>query len=185
MTSLVAMKTLAKDTPFFIFDVESIGIHGESFAVAGGVYVDGREERVFQFAMNPRRLIGDKEDMEWVSDNVPEMEHTHLMQNGILREFLTELHTCKGIYQDLVVAAECCWPVEANFLSKVIATNPVVDKWAGPYPLMDIASIMYAAGLDPMETWEREPAELPAHNPLCDVRLSARILKECLNRLSL
>jgi hypothetical protein len=185
VTSLVAMKTLAKDTPFFIFDVESIGIHGESFAVAGGVYVDGREERSFFFSMDPDRLLGEETDRIWIKSNVPYVKPNCSLQFSMLNDFYFELDTCRSMYPDLVVCAECVWPVEANFLSKVIAVNPVVRKWDGPYPLIDITSIMYAAGLDPMETWEREPAELPAHNPLCDVRLSARILKECLNRLSL
>lgn len=25
--------------PFFVFDVESVGLHGEAFAVAGGIYM--------------------------------------------------------------------------------------------------------------------------------------------------
>jgi len=78
---------------------------------------------------------------------------------------------------------ECGWPVEANFLEACIRDYPKTRNWEGPYPMHEIATLMLAAGMDPMGTYERLPEELPAHEPLADVRLSARLLKEAFAKL--
>ena len=40
----------------FIFDVESIGLHGEAFAVAGGIYTEnGNCLREFAFHCDPKQ----------------------------------------------------------------------------------------------------------------------------------
>ena len=41
---------------------------------------------------------------------------------------------------------------------------------------------MLCAGMDPMATYDRLPAELPRHDPLADARQSARLLVEALRR---
>jgi hypothetical protein len=50
----------------------------------------------------------------------------------------------------------------------------------GPYPLVDVASVRLAAGLDPLGAYDRTAGELPVHNPLADARQSARLLLEAL-----
>jgi hypothetical protein len=72
------------------------------------------------------------------------------------------------------------WPVEAHFLSECVADRPQEREWQGPYPLLDVASVRLAAGLDPLATVDRLPSELPAHDPLADSRQSARLLVEAL-----
>lgn len=73
---------------------------------------------------------------------------------------------------------DCGWPVEANFMSKIVSFDPENRKWNGPYPMHEIASIILAYGGDPLATNPRLPHELPAHNPLNDARQSARIMLE-------
>jgi hypothetical protein len=79
-----------------------------------------------------------------------------------------------------MLAADCAWPVEARFLAACVDDQPEQRAWEGPYPLIDIASVRLAAGLDPLATVERLPSEMPAHDPLADARQSARLLIEAL-----
>lgn len=78
--------------------------------------------------------------------------------------------------------AECAWPVEAKFLAMCVGVNYPDSKWDGPYPLHDVASVMFAKDMDPMATYLREPNELPAHDPLADARQSARLLVTALSK---
>lgn len=169
---------------FFIFDVESIGLHGEGFAVAGGVYSSTGEMKA-EFSMScPRaEAMGPNDDRDWIDANVPALEITHADPKALRKAFWSLWLKYKAQYDDLVMAAECQWPVEARFIQSCIEDDFDQLKWAGPYPFHDIASIMAAAGMDPMVTRDREPSEMPAHNPLGDARQSARLLAKAIAQL--
>lgn len=162
---------------FFVFDVESIGLHGEGFAVAGGVYLEnGAAQWEFCFACDPRDAEGDVDDREWVSKNVPVFEVTHRTPDGVRDAFWGKWLKAKA--DGATMAAECLWPVEARFVAACVEDDPHGRKWDGPYPFHEISSIMLAAGMEPMKNYERTESEKPAHNPLGDARLSARLLAE-------
>lgn len=164
---------------YFVFDVESIGLHGEGFAVAGGVYLEnGAVQWEFCFACPTTMAFGDPEDRKWVSKNVPAMEITHREPFSIRDAFWGEWIKAKS--QGAEMAAECLWPVEARFLASCVGDDPLSRTWTGPYPFHDIASIMLAKGMDPKATYPRTPSEMPAHHPLSDARQSARLLSEAL-----
>ena len=172
------MMTLPELPPLFmVFDVESIGLHGEGFAV-GWVVVD-RAGKVLQAATLscPTTLcIGTNEDREWVTANVPPIEETHGLPVAMRADFWLCWLGWKA--KGAVLVADCCWPVEARFLAQCVNDDPHARKWEGPYPLHDLASVMLALGRDPLATNERLPDELPAHHPLHDARQSARLLIE-------
>ena len=168
---------------FFVFDVESVGLHGEGFAVAGGVYCNGAPRSEFRFCCPLDEAEGDDADREWVKANVPVMEITHRDASGIREAFWREWMTAKSTYPEIKMAGECIWPVEAGFVARCIYQHKDSRNWEGPYPFHEIASIMLAAGMDPMATYERQESEKPAHDPLADARLSARLLSEALRRL--
>lgn len=168
---------------FFIFDVESIGLHGEAFAVAGGVYLEnGAAQYEFAFSCDPKDADGLDQDRDWVNKNVPMLPITHREPFGIREAFWSEWVKAKVKYDNLQMAVECGWPVEANFLSACVAEGFGDRNWEGPYPLLEIASHMMAAGMDPMRNYPRTPSELPAHNPLSDARLSARLMAEAIQK---
>ena len=52
----------------------------------------------------------------------------------------------------------------------------------GPHPLIDVASIMLLADVDPLARFARSESELE-HHPLGDARQSARLLVQCLDAL--
>jgi hypothetical protein len=168
---------------FFVFDVESIGLHGEGFAVAGGVYMadNGAALWEFQYACPPETAQGFELDREWVAKNVPVLEITHRHPTGIREAFWAKWKRAKK--SGLKMAAECLWPVESRFLGDCLRDNAnrLIDA---PYPFHEISSIMIAAGMDPMCTYERSESEKPAHSPLADARQSARLLSEALSRVS-
>lgn len=171
-------------SPFFVFDVESVGLHGEGFAVAGGVYLaNGAAQWEFCYACPIDEAKGDDEGRKWVKENVPTLDVTHRLPIGIRDAFWLDWLKAKAQYPEIVMAVECGWPVEARFLCAVIDDEPEDRRWKGPYPLQEVASYLAAAGMNPMATYERTPSEMPAHNPLTDARLSARLLSEALARM--
>ena len=171
---------------YFVFDVESAGLHGEGFAF-GYVVVnqDGFVLEDIGTVFCPLPSCGD-EDKAWLDENV--MPH---LQVGVFqrqpstyylrRVFWERWHKWKS--QGAQMVTDCGYPVEANFLSACIADDSANRAWNGPYPLLDLSSVLLAAGRDPVGTFERQPRELPAHNPLCDARQSARVLIETLKEL--
>lgn len=177
------LSKLEPSLPFFIFDVESIGLHGEAFAVAGGVYIDGVAQSEFRFCCPIDSADGDADDREWVRKNVPVMNTTHGYPEGVRGAFWEKWEKAKLEYPNIVMAGECIWPVETGFVSACIQDSKQGRTWNGPYPFHEIASIMLAAGMDPMAKYDREESEKPAHEPLADARQSARLLFKALNKI--
>lgn len=177
---------MSNPNTFFVFDVESIGLHGEGFAVAGGVYfTDGTVDKGSEFAYSclPSLAQGEEEDRVWISENVPALPVTHPSLQEMRYDFWRNWESAKERYPNLVMTGECVWPVEAGFLSACVKDNIGARKWFGPYPLHEIASFMVAAGMDPMATYDRLESEMPKHHPLGDVRQSSRLLCEALEKL--
>lgn len=162
---------------FFIFDVESIGLHGEGFAVAGGIYLEnGAIQEEFCFACPQEECEGDSEGRQWVKENVPALDITHRTPRLVRDAFWNEWALAKKKFPDITMAAECAWPVEARFLIACIEDEKQERFWSGPYPLHDVATLLLAAGNDPMANYPREESAKPCHNPLADARHSANLL---------
>lgn len=166
---------------FFVFDVESIGLHGEAFAV-GGVIVDrsGSVLEDFLFSCEPKFAKGNDEDRKWVGENVlPTLPGPNLETPLDVREAfwaVWERWRARGA----IAVADVPWPVEANLLSACISDDRDGRLWSGPYPLYDVASVVLTTEKDPVASQSRLPDEQPAHNPLCDARQSARLFREAL-----
>lgn len=167
---------------WMVFDVESVGLHGEGFAV-GFVVVDGdgRELTCGRFSCDPINASGDYGSREWVAKNVPLMRHNCEDPDGMRECFWNAWLRWKEA--GAALAADVPWPVEARFLNHCVQADPEAREWGGPYPLIDVASVRLAAGFDPLGTEPRRENELPAHDPLNDARQSARLLSEAFARL--
>jgi len=164
---------------FFVFDVESIGLHGEGFAV--GWVVVGETGATYEesyLACLPGAARGSASSREWVEKNIPAIPITHNTPIAVRDAFWGVWKMWKK--NGAVLVADCCWPVEARFLAQCVDDNPEAREWDGPYPLHDVASALLARGEDPLLTRDRLPAELPAHHPLKDAKQSARILLSAL-----
>lgn len=164
--------------PLVVFDVESVGLYGEGFA-AGAVVVDtetGDVMEEFYSACPPSAANGTETDREWIAANViPVLKHYTVDTTRQVRdEFWAFWRRWSG--QGAKLASDCGWPVEANFLTACVADGPKDRDWQGPYPLLDLAPMLWLKGHDPTSTFDRLATELPAHHPLNDARQSARII---------
>lgn len=170
---------------FLVIDAESAGLHGEKFAVAGGLYEsNGHCIEEFEYSC-PLSSISNwnNEDLQWVLDNCPKLEPTHENPAQVREAFWQKWTEIKGKYPSVVMAADCPHPVESSFISKCIADDMENRKWSGPYPFLDIASVIFAAGKDSIADYPRDESELPKHHPLKDARQSARIFFEAIKQL--
>jgi hypothetical protein len=164
---------------FMVFDVESIGLQGEAFAVAYVVVNRAREtlaEAVL--SCHPATCRGSQEGRQWLAYNVPQLRITSRTPVHLRADFWSQWLHWKS--QGAALVADCCWPVESRFLADCVDDDPQARTWEGPYPLHDLASARLARGLDPVEQLERRPDELPVHHPLCDARQSARLWLDAL-----
>ena len=177
------------DQIFTVFDVESVGLHGQAFAVA--VHTFGPAGVLYEHLMmcDPSGCEGDPEDLEWVLENCrPQEWRSSVDYSFSIRQTPLEVRQCfweywmrvQTAYPGVLLAADVPWPVEARFLAACIDDNVVSRKWLGPYPIIDVASVRFAAGFDALADEERKENEQPAHHPLADCRQSARLLREAL-----
>jgi len=170
---------------YLVIDVESIGLHGQAYTV-GGCVLDAQTGKImeslsFRYACNPDYVDGREEDRQWVMSNIPRIMETHPTPRADLNDFWWKWQSLQKVIPGIAMAAECGWPVEANFLEACIKQNEKERCFQGPYPLHEIASFMVAAGMDPMATYERDGNELPKHDPLADANQSARLLFQALS----
>lgn len=164
---------------FMVFDVESVGLHGEGFAVAWVVVTsDGEQLDEGVLGCDPDLCAGTDESRLWVRENVPQLPHSSPTKQHLRNTFWHAWRHWAD--KGAVLVADCAWPVEANFLSECVRLNHREREWQGPYPLHDLASVMLAHGRDPLATNERLEGEKPAHHPLMDARQSARLLVQAL-----
>lgn len=167
---------------WMVFDCESIGLHGETFAV-GYVVVRGEGEELESACWScwPGLARGPYEGRQWVAENVPTLLPSHNYIKDVRSSFWAAW--LRWNEKRAVLCADCSWPVEARFLAACVDDNLYARMWEGPYPLYDLASLRLAAGFDPLATEDRLPHELPVHNPLADALQSARLLVETLGVL--
>lgn len=166
---------------YFVFDVESIGLAGEGFAV-GYTLVDRSGKSILDGLMHcdPALASGTDEGRTWVAENCPTLMGPQMVGPREVRDtFWAVLQVARDL--GALIFADCAWPVEARFLRDCVNDDPT-REFNGPYPLHDVASVMLAAGMDPLTTYPRVEGET-AHNPVGDARQSARLLLAALDIL--
>jgi hypothetical protein len=186
---LAAAKGMMKPQTFMVIDVESIGLHGEAFSVGYVVMEDGREVESGYYFCNPELAVGTGPDRELVQVNVVPVMGEYVRSTYGCGLGLKSPREVREVFWErwmgwkangAVLAADCPWPVEARFLMECVGDDRVGRDWQGPYPLIDVASVRLAAGLDPLGTDSRQEDETPVHHPTADARQSARLLMEAL-----
>ncbi len=166
----------------FCFDVESVGLYGPAFSVGGGVFntITGECFYLFRYTTDYKKYdlnSIDPSSLEWVKNNIPFLEITHNSIESLRHDFVRFWRELKIKYPDMIMMADCPFPVETNFLKECFEHEN--DKMSlSPYPLIDVSSILLSAGVNPLETFTRKEYELPAHDPLNDAKQSFRIFIE-------
>jgi hypothetical protein len=176
-------KNYKSDGTFMAFDVESIGLHGDSFAVGWVIIRDGKEVSSGHCWTNPDNVRGSTSDRKWVAKHVPGLDPALRLESPRAIREMFWAHWMNWRERGAVLVADCHWPVEARFLCACIDDDRITRSWQGPYPFIDVGSVLLAAGLDPLMTGDRLPNELPAHHPLADARQSARVFLTTLKAL--
>lgn len=170
---------LTSQSKLFVFDVESIGLRGEAFAV-GFVVASGSNILVRHTLAIDRRLAsGNADDRAWCDKGIPDIPANCSSAYDLRVQFWSAWKTFKA--NGAIMCAEVAWPVETGFLSACAQLDG--NEHHGPYPLVDVSSVMLAAGMDPMAAYPRLDGEIPVHDPLADATQSHRLLIEALKKL--
>ncbi len=178
---------------YFSFDIEAAGLLGPPFAVGWVVVDETGTELEEGYLACPLALTAPPSDVRWVQEHVlptlPIFQNEKLPSHAncagvttMTNRFWDAWLEAKEKYEDLVMVADCPFPVEAKFLFGVVVLRQLTMHDL-PYPILDVASVLAAADQDPLGENKRKENELPAHNPVNDARQSARLLVETLDVL--
>ena len=167
----------------FVFDCESDGLFGRTFAV-GAVVADRDGNILDKFEM---KSTGAEKEVKswWVKENViphiatmPKCRSIYTLYDEFYKFYLRNKNTCE-IYSD------CNFPVETNFLSDVAKQDINNREFNMPFPLLDIATPENIS-IDRVEHFEKKNADyicqspatrkLRKHNPLDDAVASLCLL---------
>lgn len=154
----------------FSFDAETDGLHGDVWAI-GAVVQDEHGTEIARFAgqVDPADLTN-----QWVIENV--VPHVNLPV------FSTRLELRDAFWKfwlanknDALCIADVGSPVESGLFSACIADDLGARQWSGPYPLHEVATLLFAAGVDPdLNRVEFSGLSgLIQHNPVDDAIASA------------
>lgn len=160
-------------------DVEAIGLYGPAFWVGWVLFDKGIEIESGYYACNPVAMLTEPgNDWDWVKANIPKPVGGYNRQwpIGVRLGFWQSYMELIDRYTDLIVVADCPFPVETRFFEQCINDAPMERRPYAPYPLVDVASIGLALGFDPMVEHTRALDELPRHDPVNDARQSGRQL---------
>ncbi len=139
---------LTKQSTFLAFDVESNGLHGDAFAVAGMVMrADGEVLSEFS-ARCP--IVGEVDP--WVKKNVlkpiQNMPEDCTDAKDLRDKFWKWFSSAKETVDYVLVNNG--YPVEYRFL--IDCQDDHIDDryWGHPYPVLELASLYLAAGIKPL-----------------------------------
>ena len=166
-----------------------MGLFGQPFAV-GWVVVDHENKEYSSGLLSTPLPVASgfnsakeaKETKQWIQKHVvPALPNAPNCSSlsGLLREFWRQWRDAKEQFPDLVMVTDCPFPVEAGFLLRVQRECGMTLQ-TSPYPIIDVASVLFAVGQDPTEHYDRRANEKPEHNPVCDARQSVRVMLEAL-----
>lgn len=163
---------MSDDRPLLIFDVESIGLHGEGFAV-GLVVVEPKKLVTFEagFACDPAFAEGSDEGRRWVIENVESLEgDDSIIYVGSPRDVRAGFWEVWAAWkeQDAWLMADCSWPVEARFLSDCVKDDTSREQ-DGPYPLLDAMTL---------RTFKLAAPTEDKHHPVKDALATLESVKE-------
>lgn len=171
-----------------VFDVESVGLYGEGYAV-GLTVINGDDKTILDkdyFACPSQKAEGDQEDRAWIEANVdpylppPNLETPDQVRNKFWCVFQRWKNSpdLKQHNDIFILFADCGYPVETNFMATCVRDNEPKYKWNAPYPLQEIATVRTMIGLDP--TLSYELPEDKRHNPVEECLYIAPLLVDWL-----
>jgi len=163
-------------------DAECNGLAGRAFAVAMTLS-DGAAELETVVYRCPIEGVTD----DWVAANV--LPHIGDVEVNCA-DYAGLLYNLCDAYgrwaeEGARLIAHVAWPVEARLLLDMF---PAADIWSGPFPLIDVASVLLAKGHDPLTVdgyLDKHDLERPdgsPHHPLYDARAAERCFRHLMEQ---
>ena len=155
---------------YFSFDAETDGLFGPVFAI-GAVVINQKKEIISQFEGS---FLGETIRNPWVRENclpLPEDFPAYQSREELLNAFWDFYMQYKT---DCVILADTPFPVESRLLQKCIELDEQNRAQFSPYPVIDVASLFFAKGLDPdTDRMKFSGYRDKKHNPVSDAIASA------------
>lgn len=142
-------------------DAETNGLYGEFLSVAALV-TDDQGETIATY--HKKAIFAEDSCNDWVREFVlPELQQVPAVSGDLLEDFFS-FYQLYG--KESTVIVDVPFPVEARLFA-VLAQRYGME-W-GPYPLLDLASMLHAKGLDPLQNRkELVVCQRSQHNALND-----------------
>lgn len=130
---------------YFTFDAETDGLYGQAFAIAAAV-VDEQGNVLDSFCekcVEPgiRDAWTRKNCLPYLSE-IPDCESRAALRQHFWAFYMRYRDDC-------VIVADVPCPVEAGLLRACVEDDLETRRSQGPYPLIDVASVLFAHGIDP------------------------------------
>ena len=162
---------------YMFIDAETDGLYGPFLSIAAIVCdAEGEEESIFYAC---RSCTPEEITEEWVLENVyPYLKSDNLYEEeeGLLSSFWRFYME----HKDCICIGDVIYPVESRLFERCVRANLSERSFQGPYPLMDLSSMLYVRGMDPLT--ERSSlmnrSDYIPHYALDDVRMSIAIWKK-------
>lgn len=173
---------------FIFIDAETDGLYG-AFLTVGLVAADESGkilEKAYYGIKKEHMLLTDA----WTRENVwPVLADYEVCEDE--DELLEKVWAFWMQYREEAYAvADVMYPVESRLLMKCVMKNEAERKYLGPFPMLDLSSMLMAAGYDPrvnrvelLDEDEKKVMMGRIHNALNDAEMTATIwykLKKCL-----
>lgn len=163
---------------FFFVDAETDGLYGPFISIAVIVVNSQYQELERHYWGICREQL--KVETQWVKDNVlPVMGQYEPCQNE--EELLSKFWSVwERNSENTYGIADVCFPVEARLFEKCIRSDINDRMQKGPYPLIDLSSVLLAKGIDPLVDRKslQKGKGAKQHNALNDVEMTIEIWKE-------
>lgn len=161
----------------FFVDAETDGLYG-SFLSVGIIVTDQecREIERFYYGINKARMVVTD---AWTREHVlPILGEYEICESE--EELLDRVWAAWMKYHDSAFAiADVTYPVEARLFRRCVEKDIAVRKLMGPFPFLDLSSLLYARGYEPLA--DRKNLSRydhgPQHNALFDVEMEVQIYR--------
>ncbi len=160
-------------------DAETDGLYGQFLSVAAIVLNDTGEEvdTFYGTIRKPENIVSS----EWVKENVLPYLRDGIRSDADLYdaedEMVEAFYDFYSVHAECDVIADVPYPVESRLFIKIVWSDPEDRMYKLPFPLMDLSSMLYARGYQPLCDRREitDCSDLRLHNALDDVRMSIRV----------
>lgn len=163
------------------FDVETVGLYGEPFAIGATVMMQLKEDIVeIDHFYGQTELHSNsnstESDLQFVKESVFPVQYGDKLSS--VRELRDKFWKFYETHSTVPIVVDCGTPVEAYFLRQCVLDDFEARKWKAPYPLHELGTLLLIRGKNPIGIYSRKENESLVHNPLHDARQTARLWLE-------